>query len=851
MTSTRTWSPARASPASPAIPPTARLRQELDAGALPFTTQGPENGLAIEGGLTLGYELVTDLAHDRLDHLIVQVGGGALASSAIQALREAADLGALARLPARPHRADHRCAPAGAGLRRVRALLPPEPAPDAIRKTMAEAAQHRSAFMQPWPQEPVSVATGILDDETYDWRAVVEGMLTTGGRPLVVSEDSLTQANRLVVARTGIPVDPTGVVRPGRAARDAALGSGRRPRPGGRPVHWTRERNAMTKRTYGGPLIDVAGAVDLHCHPYPDLFPRLADDFDIVRAARDAGMKAIVLKCHHENTVSRAYLVQRVIPGIRVFGGVVLNYYVGGINPAAVEASLKLGGKEVWMPTVDAGYHAEVHGGTGGYDSQQGGRSQAEGIWIADKEGKLRPEVKEVLELVAQYGAILATSHLAPREIVALVREARSVGVEKIVITHPYFRVPNLDLDTLEEVARMGAMPEFGYCTVSPAWQYAAPEKIVQSVERIGASRCLLVSDTGQRHNPLPSEALRIFAQTIFEKGVPAEEVTRMITHNPMQLLDVDANYEPSPADLAWARALVEDPCADPGLSGARRRHGGQVPVDGLTVREMLGQDAMRGARIIAGADGLDRVVRRLNVMTVPNIVRWTKQDEFLLTTGYPLPREPGEFGRLIEQLAAKGLAGLGVKLDEYLAEVPADAVDLADRAAFPIVVIPPTSPLDDVLSQTFETIVNRQAAALARRQQIHDAFLRVALTGGGLAGCPASWPILPGADVVICDPAGYPLAATRAPRPRPRTSGLCTPGGERPGGERPGHQRLAGRRRAQGRRDRHALGGRGHPGRRDAARLGARRWRPAGPARDGRGRGRAGGAGRRAGDHP
>ena len=193
-----------------------------------------------------------------------------------------------------------------------------------------------------------------------------------------------------------------------------------------------------------------------------------------------------------------------------------------------------------------------------------------------------------------------------------------------------------------------------------------------------------------------------------------------------------------------------------------RRRRGGQVPVDGLTVREMLGQDAMRGTRIIAGADGLDRVVRRLNVMTVPNIVRWTKQDEFLLTTGYPLPREPGEFGRLIEQLAAKGLAGLGVKLDEYLAEVPADAVELADRAAFPIVVIPPTSPLDDVLSQTFETIVNRQAAALARRQQIHDAFLRVALTGGGLARLSGELAeILPGADVVICDPAGYPLAAT------------------------------------------------------------------------------------------
>ena len=197
-------------PGIPGDPAYRRLRQELDAGALPFTTQGPENGLAIEGGLTLGYELVTDLAGEPPDHLIVQVGGGALASSTVQALREAADLGAIARLP-RVHTVQTTGAhPLERAYARVRALLPPEPAPDAIRKTMAEAAQHRSAFMQPWPQEPASVATGILDDETYDWRAVVEGMLTTGGRPLVVSEDSLTQASRLAVARTGIPVDPTG-----------------------------------------------------------------------------------------------------------------------------------------------------------------------------------------------------------------------------------------------------------------------------------------------------------------------------------------------------------------------------------------------------------------------------------------------------------------------------------------------------------------------------------------------------------------------------------------------------------------------------------------------------------------
>ena len=147
---------------------------------------------------------------DPLDHLIVQVGGGALASACVQALREAADLGALTRLP-RVHTVQTAGAhPLERAYARVRALLPDEPGPEAIRHAMAEAAARRSAFMRPWPTEPASMASGILDDETYDWRAVVEGMLLTGGRPLVVAEDTLAEAHRLAVARTGIPVDPTG-----------------------------------------------------------------------------------------------------------------------------------------------------------------------------------------------------------------------------------------------------------------------------------------------------------------------------------------------------------------------------------------------------------------------------------------------------------------------------------------------------------------------------------------------------------------------------------------------------------------------------------------------------------------
>jgi hypothetical protein len=288
-----------------------------------------------------------------------------------------------------------------------------------------------------------------------------------------------------------------------------------------------------------GTLIDVSGAIDLHCHPYPDLFPRLSDDVGIAKYAQEQGLRAVMIKCHHENSVSRAYLTQKIVPDLQLFGGVVLNSYVGGINPAAVEAALRLGGKEVWMPTIDAAYHAEMHGGTGTYDSQTSGQASRPGISAIDPEGDLWPEAIEVLDLIAQHNAILGTCHLSPREIALLVTTARERGVQKILITHPFFKVPNLDIDTLQFLASQGAYAEFGYCTVSPMWNYATLKKVADAIQILGSGSCVLVSDAGQRHNPMPAEALRLFAQGIFESGVAEEDIYRMIRDNPAELLDL------------------------------------------------------------------------------------------------------------------------------------------------------------------------------------------------------------------------------------------------------------------------------------------------------------------------
>lgn len=302
-----------------------------------------------------------------------------------------------------------------------------------------------------------------------------------------------------------------------------------------------------------GPFIDMHGAIDVHVHSEPDLFPRIADDVGVCRHAAELGLRAIVLKCHSERTTSRAFLTQQMVPGITILGGIVLNRSVGGINPAAVESALQFGGKQVWMPTVDAANHAATFGSTGAYDKQAStvARADDRGIRILDEDGRLIPAVWEVLDLVASYNVILGTTHVSREEIAALVPAAFERGVQKVLITHPFFKVPALSLEELQSYVDLGAYAEFGYCTVSPMWNHAALTRVVEAIRAVGPEHSVLMSDGGQRHNPMPAECLRVFAQSVFESGVSEDDVERMIKHNPAELLDLGPAPVVTPQEAA------------------------------------------------------------------------------------------------------------------------------------------------------------------------------------------------------------------------------------------------------------------------------------------------------------
>ncbi|MGH3049676.1 MAG: DUF6282 family protein, partial [Gaiellaceae bacterium] len=137
--------------------------------------------------------------------------------------------------------------------------------------------------------------------------------------------------------------------------------------------------------TSGGPRPDwLSGAIDLHVHCAPSFFERWGDGLDVLRASEAAGMRAVLLKAHEGATYDGAAVLDRLSASVRVLGGIVLNRYVGGVNPAAVEAALRLGGRCIWFPTMDADAHARVFGSTGAYPAQRGGIESATGIRILD-----------------------------------------------------------------------------------------------------------------------------------------------------------------------------------------------------------------------------------------------------------------------------------------------------------------------------------------------------------------------------------------------------------------------------------------------------------------------------------
>lgn len=287
------------------------------------------------------------------------------------------------------------------------------------------------------------------------------------------------------------------------------------------------------------------GAIDLHQHAAPSIFERVTDDIGLAVEARRRGMRAVLVKAHEHDTAGRAALVRRQVPGIEAFGGVVLNHAVGGLNPYAVETSIKLGGRMVWMPTLSARHHIAYFGGShfGGSMRSSGPEPAAPpaGLSVLGADGALLPAVGEILALIAAADICLSTGHLSLPEIHVLLPAARAAGVRKLLVTHPDLALSGIPVVEQKALAAHGALLEKDIITMMPAWQSITLGQMVESIRAVGPAHCVLATDFGQLHHPVPPEGLRMFVQLLLEQGLTPEEIRTMVADNPARLLGLDA----------------------------------------------------------------------------------------------------------------------------------------------------------------------------------------------------------------------------------------------------------------------------------------------------------------------
>jgi hypothetical protein len=271
------------------------------------------------------------------------------------------------------------------------------------------------------------------------------------------------------------------------------------------------------------------GVIDIHVHSAPDSIPRSIDAVDLAKLAKQRGMRGLVLKNHYESTAALAYVVRKEVPGIEVFGGIDLNRSVGGVNPAAVERMVLMKGgwgRVVWMPTNDS-------------ENQVRFSKENRPFVSVAKEGRLLPEVVQVIALVAKNSLTLETGHSSPEEGLLIIREAKRQGVRHIVVTHAMAAPVRMTIPQMQEAAREGAYIEFVYSALLKPEELKL-EDYVRAIRQVGPSSCILSSDLGQVGNPLHPDGLAAFFHALRNQGLSDADVDLMSKTNPARALGLE-----------------------------------------------------------------------------------------------------------------------------------------------------------------------------------------------------------------------------------------------------------------------------------------------------------------------
>ena len=314
----------------------------------------------------------------------------------------------------------------------------------------------------------------------------------------------------------------------------------------------------------------LKGAIDIHVHAGPHIFssPRRVDPVEAAIQARDAGMRAIVFMDVFEMSNGTAWLVNRVVPDFKTYGGLILNTVYGGMNPRSVKTALHYGDGAKY---ISFGAHSTY------YQAAREGR-MIDGKFIplsklypkfkteeldrciqVPLEGDPGPELDEILKLIANNPHVfMNTGHVAVEEALRLVDLAEEYKIKKVLVASAVTKIATMN--QLKQMADKGAFIEYtlaAYTHTTPIpkthyyveREYASIDEGMEEgpgegvrlaseqIQELGADHCIIATDFGVYTLPEPVEGLREFIACLMDMGITSDEISKLVKTNPERLL--------------------------------------------------------------------------------------------------------------------------------------------------------------------------------------------------------------------------------------------------------------------------------------------------------------------------
>jgi hypothetical protein len=290
----------------------------------------------------------------------------------------------------------------------------------------------------------------------------------------------------------------------------------------------------------------LSGAVDSHVHCCPHINRRTVTLFDAVRMAAAAGQRGLGLMDVFANTSGLAALANLELAGlgVDVFGGIILEPYVGGLSPRSVQTALSMGygtggARFVSLPCHHTAFVAR---------SENRSPAYVETCLAVPLTSELPDPLPEIIDLCVEADVVFNLGHLSGPEAVRVAEMAAARGCTRMLAPAGY-----LTVDEAAAIAATGCTLEYSFFIFSHATEIGQTmidaerhrfaradfQRAVEVLRRTDPRLVVLSSDSGALILPPPVEALREFILMFEGSGIPTEHLRCMTSDNPARLFKV------------------------------------------------------------------------------------------------------------------------------------------------------------------------------------------------------------------------------------------------------------------------------------------------------------------------